>query len=189
MTAAARYNGTAMLNELQEFAGFAKGTQRYIRRSLDVGLARCDAVARWSRHPGESASIEAQMRVYRGLDAIRALIPDDNGLDQTVPLIAPLVAMLGFDLGQGRLPSFASCRFLYERLIGAAVRPFLPTAFCAAATLPHLHPAHRLQLVMTLSQEAVGAAGWSCREPRFLPAWVEKVDHAVDAQAASRRPA
>ena len=176
-----RHNGTAMLHEIQEFAGFAKGTQRYIRRSLDVGLGRRDAVARWSRDPGESACIRAQYGVYRRLDEIRRLVPDDNGLDCTAPLIGPLVATMGFDLGQGRLTCFASCRFLYERLIGAAVRPFLPTAFCAAATLPHLHPEHRLQLVLTMPQEAVTAPGWSSREPRFLPIWVEKVDQSVDA--------
>lgn len=182
MTAASsRHNGTAMLLEMQEFASFAKRTQRYIRRSLDVGLGRGDAIARWSRDPGETACIHAQQRVYRSLAEIRRLVPEDNGLAHTAPLIGPLVAMLGFDLSQGRLPCFASCRFLYERLLGAAVRPFLPTAFCAAATLPHLHPEHRLQLIMTMPQEAVSAAGWSARAPRFLPVWVEKVDESVSA--------
>lgn len=174
-------SGAMLINEMKEFAGFEKATQRYIRRSLDVGLGRCDAIARWSRDPGESACIRAQQRAYRGLEEIRRLVPDDNGLDRTAPLIGPLVALLGFDLGQGRLPCFASCRFLYERLLGAPVRPFLPTAFCAAATLPHLHPEHRLQLIMTLPQEAVTAAGWSTRAPRFHPVWVDKVDISVAA--------
>ena len=36
-------NGAAALAEMREFAGFGKGTQRYIRRSLDIGLGRRDA--------------------------------------------------------------------------------------------------------------------------------------------------
>jgi hypothetical protein len=111
---------------MREFASFSKGTQRYIRRSLDVGLARRDAVKRWSRDPAEAAGIRAQERIYRRLDPIRSAIPDDSGLEAMEPLMAPLVTMTAFDLGQERLTCFASYRFLYERLIGAAVRPWLP---------------------------------------------------------------
>ncbi len=32
--------------EMREFAGFAPCEQRYIKRSLDIGLARTDACAR-----------------------------------------------------------------------------------------------------------------------------------------------
>ena len=34
------------------------------------------------------------------------------------------------------MPSFSAARFLYERLVGAEGRPWLPAAFCAAAALP-----------------------------------------------------
>ncbi|MDP5122979.1 MAG: hypothetical protein NWP84_03770, partial [Cyanobium sp. MAG_04] len=37
-----------------------------------------------------------------------------------------------FDLSQERINSFSAFRFLYERLLGAAARPYLPAAFCAA---------------------------------------------------------
>ena len=53
-------SGAVALAEMKEFASFAKGTQRYIRRSLDIGLDRRDAVKRWSRDTGEAASIRAQ---------------------------------------------------------------------------------------------------------------------------------
>ena len=114
---------------MKEFGGFAKGTQRYIRRSLDVGLDRRDAVKRWSRDPAEAAGIRAQERIYRRLEHIRSYVPDDSGLDAMEPLMAPLITMTAFDLGQDRLPCFASYRFLYERLIGANVRPWLPARF------------------------------------------------------------
>jgi hypothetical protein len=171
--------GAAALAEMKEFASFSKGTQRYIRRSLDVGLDRRDAVKRWSRDPAEAAGIRAQGKVYGRLDLIRANVPDDSGLDAMEPLMAPLITMTAFDLGQERLSCFASYRFLYERLIGANVRPWLPGAFCAAAALPHLHPDHRRALLQSISEAAATAPGWSSREPVFYPDWVEKVDMTV----------
>lgn len=164
------------LAEMKEFAGFASSTQRYIRRSLDVGLEREDAMLRWSRDAVEAASIRAQARVYDRLEDIRAMVPDDSGLDAIESFMAPLITVTAFDLGQGRLTSFSAYRFLYERLIGAEVRPWLPGAFCAAAALPHLHPELRRKLLQSISEAAATASGWSNRQPNFFPAWVEKVD-------------
>ncbi len=172
-------DGALTLLEMKEFGSFPKGTQRYIRRALDVGLGRRDAIKRWSRDVGEAASIRAQERVYRRLDHIRGHVPDDSGLDEMEPLMAPLVTMTAFDLGQDKLPDFASYRFLYERLVGAGVRPWLPGAFCAAAALPHLHPDRRRVLLQSISEGAATAPGWSNREPSFYPEWVEKVDDSV----------
>lgn len=172
-------SGALALAEMKEFGGFAKGTQRYIRRSLDIGLGRRDALKRWSRDVGEAASIRAQERVYRRLDHIRSYVPDDSGIEAVEPMMAPLITMTAFDLGQERLACFASYRFLYERLVGASVRPWLPAAFCAAAALPHLHPDRRRALLQSISEAAATAPGWSSRDPVFFPEWVEKVDVTV----------
>ena len=169
-------DGAMTLAEMKEFASFSSATQRYIRRSLDVGLSREDAMARWSRDVIEAASIRAQSRVYGRLDLVRSLVPDDSGLDAIEPFLAPLVTMSAFDLGQDRLGSFGAYRFLYERLVGANVRPWLPGAFCAAAALPHLHPEKRRILLQSISEAAATAPGWSNREPAFYPEWVEKVE-------------
>ncbi len=171
--------GVMTLAEMKEFAGFPAATQRYIRRSLDIGLDREDAMARWSRDVVESASIRAQARLYASLPDIRAIVPDDSGLDAVEPFLAPLVTVTAFDLGQGRLLTFSAYRFLYERLVGAEVRPWLPAAFCAAAALPHLHPEVRRKLLQSISEAAATASGWSNRQPAFFPYWVEKVDTAV----------
>lgn len=168
--------GAATINELKEFASFDKGTQRYIRRSLDVAFERADAVDVWSRDPIEAASIKAQRKVYARLEHLRADVPDDSGLDRVEPFMAPLVTISAFDLGQDRLSGFPAYRFLYERLIGAAARPWLPGAFCAAAALPHLHPDRRRKLLQSISEAAATAPGWSSREPAFFPEWVDKVD-------------
>jgi hypothetical protein len=115
--------GAMALVEMKEFAAFPAGTQRYIRRSLDIGLQRDDAIKIWSRDMIEAASIKAQSKIYERLDEVRALVPDDSGLDAVEPFMTPLVIVSAFDLGQDRLASFSAYRFLYERLIGPAVRP------------------------------------------------------------------
>lgn len=173
--------GSSCLAEIKEFASFPKAAQRYIRRSLDVGLARRDAIARWARSDTEAAAISEQACVYRRLEAIRGCVLDDVDLEPVESLMSQLVALLAFDLGEGRLTCFASCRFLYERLIGAAIRPWLPAAFCAAAALPHLHPDRRRTLLTSITEAAVTAPGWSTREPVFFPEWVEKIDPAIAA--------
>ncbi len=100
-------SGDLSLAEIKEFAGFAAGTQRYIRRSLDIGLERDDAIARWSRDMVEETAIRVQARVYQRLGDIRTHIPEDSGLDALEGFMAPLVAVSAFDLGQDRLPTFA----------------------------------------------------------------------------------
>ena len=169
-------DGAATLSVMKEFASFASSTQRYIRRSLDVGLGRADAIDIWSRDLIESASIKAQARLYARLNVVRDSVPEDSGLDRVEPFMAPLVTMSAFDLGQDRLPSFGAYRFLYERLLGAGARPWLPGAFCAAAALPHLHPERRRVLLQSISEAAATAPGWSTREPAFFPEWVDKIE-------------
>jgi hypothetical protein len=168
--------GAMSLVEMKEFASFPAGTQRYIRRALDIGLERDDAVKLWSRDVVEAASIKAQSKMYERLEHIRDLVPDDSGLDAVEPFMTPLVTLSAFDLGQGRLETFSAYRFLYERLIGPSVRPWLPSAFCAAAALPHLHPDKRRKLLQSISEAAATAPGWSSRAPAFYPQWVDKVE-------------
>lgn len=171
--------GIKTLTEMKEFATFSAATQRYIRRSLDIGLEREDALRLWSRNGNEAASIQAQSHIYDRLPEMRARIPDDTDLVTVEPFLASLVTVVAFDLSQGRLTSFSAFRFLYERLLGPDVRPWLPAAFCAAAALPHLHPDLRRRLLQSISEAAATASGWSHRQPAFYPRWVEKVDPAT----------
>src|SRR5690242_16150787 len=104
-------NGAMVLAEMKEFAGFSAATQRYIRRSLDIGLDREDAMAMWSRDVVEAASIRAQARLYDRLSELRAMVPDDSGLDAVEQFMMPLITITAFDLGQGRLTTFSTYRF------------------------------------------------------------------------------
>jgi hypothetical protein len=176
-----RSPGDMAIAEMREFASFPSRTQRYIRRSLDIGLAREDAIALWSRDLVEEAGIRVQERVYARLPDVRTAIPDDSGIDSVGPFMGSLVSLSAFDLGQDRLPHFAAYRFLYERLLGASSRPWLPGAFCAAAAMPHIHPDKRRNLLQSIGESAATAPGWSSREPAFYPAWVDKIDESKPA--------
>jgi hypothetical protein len=168
--------GTASLTiaELREFASFTSCEQRYIKRSLDVGLGRQDAFKLWARDAAESASIRSQYVVYQELKALRGAVPVESSFEALEEYMGKLLRVAAFDLAQERLECFSAFRFLYERLLGAEVRPFLPSAFCAASALPQIRPERRKHLLQTISEAAATAPGWSSREPSFYPEWVEK---------------
>lgn len=172
--------GTASMtiNEMREFASFAPCEQRYIKRSLDIGLGRQDAFKLWARNEGENAAIRSQYVAYQELKALRASIPADSSLSRVEGFIGKLTRVAAFDLAQEKIASFSAFRFLYERLLGAEARPWLPSAFCAAAALPQIQPERRKMLLQSLSEAAATAPGWSDRAPCFYPEYVERAEAA-----------
>lgn len=168
-----------IFSEMKEFATLTAAEQRFIRRSLDIGLYRRDAQECWARHPAEAAKIVDQSRRYRMLDFIRSSVPDDIGLEETESFIGPLITLTAGDLEEGKITSFGAYRFLYERLIGPTVRPWLASVFCAAAALPYVHPDQRRVLLQSMKSHDATAPGWSSWEPAFYPEWVEKVLESV----------
>ena len=172
--------GTASMtiNEMREFASFSAGEQRYIKRSLDIGLGRQDAFKLWARNEGENAAIRSQYVAYQELKSLRDSIPHDATISDIETFMGKLVRVAAFDLSQERIASFSAFRFLYERLLGAEARPWLPSAFCAASALPQIRPECRKELLQSLSEAAATAPGWSDREPAFYPEYVEAAEAA-----------
>ena len=164
---------TLILTEMREFASFSAAEQRYIRRSLDVGLGRQDAFRLWARSGEETASIRAQYVIYQDLKTLRTVLPEGPGPDGLESFMGKLMRVTAFDLGQERIGCFSAYRFLYERLLGAEVRPWLPGAFCGAAALPQIRPERRKGLLQSISEAAATAPGWSPRAPKFYPEFVE----------------
>ena len=160
--------------EMREFASFTPAEQRYIKRSLDIGLGRQDAFKLWARDAGENAAIRSQYVAYQELKVLRDSVPSDSGFDMIESFIGKLTRVAAFDLAQERIEGFSAFRFLYERLLGADVRPWLPSAFCAAAALPQIRPQRRKQLLQSLSEAAATAPGWSDAKPSFYPEFIEK---------------
>ena len=167
--------GTASLTiaELREFAGFSETEQLFIERSLDIALARGDAFKSWGAEPGESSSIRGQYLAYRELKTLRDMIPCEATMEGLEAFMGPLMRVSAQDLARERIESFSAYRFLYERLLGARARPWLPAAFCGAAALPQIRPARRKMLLQSLSEAAATAPGWSEREPCFYPEKIE----------------
>jgi hypothetical protein len=170
--------GTASMtiNEMREFANFSAAEQRYIKRSLDIGLGRQDAFKLWARNEGENAAIRSQYIAYQELKTLQEIIPHDATTHGIEAFIGKLVRVAVFDLSQDKISCFSAFRFLYERLLGADVRPWLPSAFCAASALPQIRPDSRKQLLQSLSEAAATAPGWSDREPAFYPEYIEAAE-------------
>jgi hypothetical protein len=167
--------GTASLTiaELREFASFSEEEQLFIERGLDIGLGRGDAFKQWSREAGDTAAIRQQYLAYRELRTLRDAVPCESSLDGVQDFMGALLRITAQDLAQEHLSSFSAYRFLYERLLGAQARPWLPAAFCGAAALPQIRPGRRKMLLQSLSEAAATAPGWSDREPCFYPEKVE----------------
>jgi hypothetical protein len=166
------------IGEMREFAGFSAAEQRYIKRSLDIGMARCDAFKLWGRTEAENTAIRRQYVAYQDLKSLRGFVPQEGTMGEIERFIGKLVRMAAFDLEQERIVSFSAFRFLYERLLGAEARPYLPAAFCAAGALPQIRPEQRKVLLQSLSEAAATAPGWSERAPSFYPEYVEGVEAA-----------
>ena len=159
--------------EMREFAGFTESEQRFIERSLDIALGRNDAFKSWSGSKADQRAIRGQYLAYRELRHLRAMIPDNDSFDGVEGLMGTLMRISAQDLAMEMLDSFSAYRFLYERLLGAAARPFLPAAFCAASALPMIRPERRRMLLQSLSEAAATAPAWSKKEPAFFPEKIE----------------
>lgn len=158
--------------EWREFASFSAEERSYIERALDIGLARRDVLAR--SLPSAKPGVRRHYLAYQRIKVLRDGIPDSTDADIDSACLSNLIAMAQFDLAQAQLSHFAAFRFLYERLLGAGMRPWLPSIFCAAAALPSIPPQRRKQLLQSLSEAAATAPGWSDTPPRFFPETLTK---------------
>ncbi|TIX49115.1 hypothetical protein [Alteraurantiacibacter aquimixticola] len=162
------------ISEMREFAGFSADEQAFITRSLDVFMGRGDAFKSWaSSEGGDYSSIRAQYLAYRELRVLRSKVPDVAAMDGVADFIGTLTRISAQDLAHEMIESFSAYRFLYERLLGAEARPYLPAAFVAAAALPQIRPDTRKTLLQSLSEAAATAPGWSMREAAFYPERIE----------------
>ncbi len=163
--------GVTMFGEIQEFGSFGLETQRYLCRSFHVAYAREFTPSEWARGDAEAENIRAQIRVYKMLPVVRSFIPEGERAVDAEAFLSPLIATTIFDLSSGCITSFAEYRFLYERLLGATIRPWLPSAFAAAAALPYLREEDRRRLLASLDGALTDQ--WSADEPAFFPEFLE----------------
>jgi hypothetical protein len=168
------------ISEFREFASFEPCEQRYIKQSLDIAQNLGGYSRDWARDATELSQIKAQIALYRELPELKNCIPQVGDLIRLESFIGRLIKISTFDLNREKLLCFSSYRFLYERLLGASVREWLPSSFCAAAAMPSIRPEQRKKLLHSISENAATAPGWSQTEPVFFPEWVDKVEYLSD---------
>jgi hypothetical protein len=166
--------GAVMFAEIQEFGSFSVDVQRYIGRSLDIAFYPDVPPAAWARDARETDDIHAQKQVYNLLHDIRAAMPKDHAYVDPEAFLFPLMGVTAFDVTCSPIISFGQYRFLYERLLGAAVRPWLPGAFASAAALPHF-PSDVREVLLASTTNAL-TDEWSMVEPSFYPQWLGELD-------------
>lgn len=167
----------AYLNELKEFASFSGREQRFIRLCLEIASnpqSYDGLFIRWSRNAKNAQSILSRLEKYDRIEEIKLRVPLFFEASHIESLFGQLTELTNFDLQEGYLESFGAYRYLYERLFGADVRPWLPGAYCAAATMPNIPGDRRRTLLQSISEAAATAPGWSKQEPVFFPEWIEK---------------
>lgn len=164
-----------MIAEMREFAGLTAEEQHYIARSLDLGLERCDMSALGSEDGDHGWCLRSQATAYGELGPLRSALTDAFSIEALDEYFGVLVRISAQDLARGFLGSFAAYRFLYERLLGPALRPLLPASFCAAATLPHLEPDLRRLLLESVNEDVATATRWPQCAPSFVPSYIAPV--------------
>ena len=167
---AAYKTASQTIAEMREFASFTAQEQFFIERSLEI----LRDSQRSGQAPAQATDVlpscrRVQTSGYRELAALRGTFAKDQPVQALDGFFAALVRVSALDLARGAITSFAAYRFLYERMLGAAARPYLPSSFCAAAALPQIDPTRRKQLLESLAERYVTTPGWSEREPLFFP--------------------
>ena len=162
--------GSRLIEELREFTSFTRQSQRFICASLDTAFCPDFSPTQWARNDNEAETIAAQKQVYKALSSIRSAIPHDCAPVDAEAFLYPLMEMTAFDISCAKIASFSQYRFLYERLVGARVRPWLATAFMAAVSLPYI-PADVRQALIATAEDGL-ADDWSHAEPVYWPRWL-----------------
>jgi hypothetical protein len=140
-----------------EFAGFSRLEQLHILRGIrlvqDPAVTAsylAEAIAQeLESSASTSADIALRVHLHRmlageisafyrdgGLHQIKTSIPRDGEASANATFLQWLVFATLKELNPGLIESFPAFRFLYERIAGPEIRPFLPSAFLAAVTLP-----------------------------------------------------
>jgi hypothetical protein len=168
--------GSMFIAQVREFASFTPREQQYILRSLDIAQNNEKIFFHWERDVKEGISVQEQIEDYAIVNGLRRIMPQEYDESMIESFMGPLIKLTVSDLARDYIDSFCAYRFLYERLLGALVRPWLPSTFCAAAAVPDLRPDRRKKLLQSISEASATASSWSKWEPFFIPKRVNNID-------------
>lgn len=163
--------GADMIDEMRLFAAFPAATRRYIVRSLDFGLPRGDPMTRWVGGFFDMGPLMARADRYAAVPETRRALAGAKALERWMPEFVVLQRCADFDLQWDEVGDFSAFGFLYERLFGPAVRPWLTGVFAAAVASPGVVREAGSAALVSLTM--FDGPDWNidAPPPRFLPEW------------------
>lgn len=164
-------DGSGIIDEMRLFAAFSTDTRRYIVRALDFGLPRGEPMKRWAGSFFDIGPLLARADLYAAIPDVRRLLTGGLALERSAPAFIVIQRCADFDLSWNEMADFASFGFLYERLFGPGVRPWLTSVFTAAATSPNIVQEAGSAMLRTVTM--FDGPEWNSGEPapRFMPEW------------------
>jgi hypothetical protein len=155
-------------SERAEFAGFGPATQGCIVRALDFGLPRGNPLADWCGDGWDLPLLMARMEIYLVIPELREQLLDSGIPDERFGRWPLIRRCARFDLAQAEMADLAAFRFLYERLFGPPLRPWITNLFVHAITEPGFTPEDRQSALATVTP--FDLAPWEDDEPcTFFP--------------------
>jgi hypothetical protein len=80
----------------------------------------------------------------------------------------PLIIAGVFSMQFGRCSTEASFRFLFERMFGGSIRPFIPSIFAACALHPSVRGVRSDEIDLAIFERD---SGWGTHDCLFRPRW------------------
>ena len=151
--------------ERVKFNALSPSDQQWIRLALDMRSFPPENFAAWQSVFHDSTLLAANDTFSRTVTEAAAAHERKQNEYQCFSF-QPMIEAALFSLRHGKCSSFASFRFLHERLFGGAMRPFLPSVFSACSVHPEIVTGDPIVLL--------SAADWqecqNVEEPVWLPA-------------------
>lgn len=171
--ASPRDDSAHIVSEMRMYAAFQTSTRRFIVKALDFGLPRGDPMKRWDAQ-GSFFSTEPLTRLtrYAPIPQLRRQIANvPFTLASDTAALKLMYTCTAFDISMTGLDSFSAYRFLYERLFGAAARPWLVPVFCNCATSGKLSRQRRTELQNSVGMFDLWEDALFAPAPLFFPEW------------------
>ena len=122
--------------EREDFDRLAEDQKLYIVKALDFGLPRDGAMDRWARRGLESALELARLDIYMPIPEMRERLLDAKPVTARLKGWDLIRRCVSFDCQWEPMRTVAAFRFLYERLFGPPIRPWITSLYLAEVTSP-----------------------------------------------------
>lgn len=160
----------SIVDEMAQFASFPEATRRYICEALEIGFTGVSNKPVVGDRLSAIASRLARMDVYHSMPFVRECISNKNyNLETWSKEFGLLHRYAQFDVQYAEMSDFKAFVFLYERLLGSAIRPWLLSIYLAAAASPRITEEAREQLLSGITAFDVAHDFVTAPAPKYFP--------------------